>query len=132
MKLETIDCVKTTYGSIQYYDPPILVLLSYSGGKLAFHVASSSTSPAYHSCFHICAFFFTSSNIHSHTSNDSRRCGEETTTTMAERVSSSIGPSASTSILSKARHFSVGGNIHINSPQYVHNAQDKSIDGIII
>jgi hypothetical protein len=51
---------------------------------------------------------------------------------MAERVPSSIGPSASTSILSKAHHFSVGGNIHINSPQYVHNVQDKSIDGIII
>ncbi|KAJ2919382.1 hypothetical protein MD484_g1011, partial [Candolleomyces efflorescens] len=37
---------------------------------------------------------------------------------------------ASTSVLSKAHNFYVGGNIQVNSPQYVYHTRDQSIDGM--
>jgi hypothetical protein len=48
-----------------------------------------------------------------------------------ETHESSTAPSTFTSVLSKAHNFKVG-NIQINSPQYVYNTQEKSIDGMVI
>lgn len=50
----------------------------------------------------------------------------------AESIPSPIETSTSIAMFSKAHHFNVGGNIIIESSQYVYhvrNSQDKSVDG---
>jgi hypothetical protein len=55
-----------------------------------------------------------------------------TTSAIAENVYPPVRVSASMSMFSKAHHFNVGGSIHMNSTQHIHNAQGKLIDGMII